>query len=109
MVYGQKFREGIGQVFISLAEDLSLALPTPGERRQAISLLRSRRAYSYPTIVSRPNILFQPQSMTWCTLTNGCSITAATHRRQYWQAIPPEPVSRYTRRTPCVMSPADVR
>ena len=48
MVYGQKFREQIGPFFISLAEALSSVLPTPGERRPAISLLRPRRACSCP-------------------------------------------------------------
>src|SRR6478609_1879511 len=105
MVYGQKFREQIEPFFISLAEDLCLALPTRGERRPAISLLRLGRVCSSLTIVSRPNILFQPRSMTRCTLTDGCSITAANHRRQYWQAIPLAAVSRFPLRSPCAIVP----
>ena len=40
MVYGQKFPEQIEPFFISLAEALCSVLPTPGARRQAISLSR---------------------------------------------------------------------
>src|SRR6266487_6125011 len=46
MAYGRKFRKQTGRFSISLAEDLCSALPTPGERRQAISPLRPRRACS---------------------------------------------------------------
>jgi len=62
MVFRQKFRDQTGPFFISLAEDLCLALPIPGERRQAISPLRPRRACSCPAIISRPNIHFQRRS-----------------------------------------------
>jgi hypothetical protein len=79
-VSGRKFQEQVGRFSISLAEDLCLALPTRGERRQAISPLRARRACSSRTIVSHPSTPFQRRLMIRCELINGCSIMAANHR-----------------------------
>ena len=82
MAYGRKFRKQTGRFSISLAEDLCSALPTLAAKPPAISPSSPRRACSSRTIVSRPNTLFQRRSMIRCEPINGCSVTAANHRRQ---------------------------
>src|SRR5207249_7653967 len=56
-------------------------LGSPDTRRKTAghSRPRGQGACSPRTIASRPNILFQPQSMPRCKPINGCSTTAASH------------------------------
>src|SRR5438477_8329928 len=59
-------------------------LGSPDTRRKTAGplALAAKARVLVPNYRSRPNTLFQPQSMTRCMLINGYSTTAASHQRQ---------------------------